>query len=168
MHRGKDAAAGHSDGRLHGRDQFEPPDPPADYFAQGLVSPVDKVYVATIQAGAAGNVAMALAIWAVPAAIIQWLGGPARQLGILLATGLLIPNPMVGWGRAQLGGCNPCTRRSGEPVPRPNCQASRAGRVETSMLISGTKRFSINLRLFSPKQTQPCQDQDELQPVVLD
>jgi uncharacterized oligopeptide transporter (OPT) family protein len=67
------------------------------YFAQGLVPPVDKVYVATIQAGAAGNVAMALAIWAVPAALIQWLGGPARQLGILLATGLLIPNPMAGW-----------------------------------------------------------------------
>ena len=67
------------------------------YFAQGLVPPVDKVYVATIQAGAAGNVAMALAIWAVPAAIIQWLGGPGRQLGILLATGLLIPNPMAGW-----------------------------------------------------------------------
>jgi len=67
------------------------------YFAQGLVPPVDKVYVATIQAGAAGDVAMALLIWAVPAAIIQWLGGPSRQLGILLATGLLIPNPMAGW-----------------------------------------------------------------------
>jgi uncharacterized oligopeptide transporter (OPT) family protein len=67
------------------------------YFAQGLVPPVAKVYVATIQAAATGNVAMALAIWAVPAAIIQWLGGPARQLGILLATGLLILNPMAGW-----------------------------------------------------------------------
>ncbi|MBV9018453.1 MAG: OPT/YSL family transporter [Alphaproteobacteria bacterium] len=67
------------------------------YFAQGLVPPVVKVYVATIQAGAAGDVAMALAIWAVPAALIQWLGGPSRQLGILLATGLLIPNPMAGW-----------------------------------------------------------------------
>jgi uncharacterized oligopeptide transporter (OPT) family protein len=67
------------------------------YFAQGLVPPVHKVYVATIQAGAAGNVAIALAVWALPAAVIQWLGGPARQLGILLATGLLIPNPMAGW-----------------------------------------------------------------------
>jgi len=61
------------------------------------VPPVGKVYVATIQAGAGGNVAMALAIWAVPAALIQSLGGPARQLGILLATGLLVPNPMAGW-----------------------------------------------------------------------
>jgi uncharacterized oligopeptide transporter (OPT) family protein len=32
------------------------------YFAQGLVPPVDKVYAATIQAGAAGDVATALAI----------------------------------------------------------------------------------------------------------
>jgi uncharacterized oligopeptide transporter (OPT) family protein len=29
--------------------------------------------------------------------MIQWLGGLARQLGILLATGLLIPNPIAGW-----------------------------------------------------------------------
>jgi hypothetical protein len=32
-----------------------------------------------------------------PGALIQLLGGPSRQLGILLATGLLIPNPMAGW-----------------------------------------------------------------------
>ena len=67
------------------------------YFAQGLVPPVDKVYAATIQAGATADVAWALAIWAIPAAIIQFIGGPSRQLGILLATGLLIPNPMAGW-----------------------------------------------------------------------
>jgi len=67
------------------------------YFAQDMVPPVDRVYIATIKAGATADVAMALLIWAIPAAIIQWLGGPARQLGILLATGLLIPNPMAGW-----------------------------------------------------------------------
>ena len=67
------------------------------YFAQGLVPPVDKVYAATIQAGATADVAWALAVWAIPAAIIQFLGGPSRQLGILLATGLLIPNPWAGW-----------------------------------------------------------------------
>ncbi|HTV88486.1 MAG TPA: OPT/YSL family transporter [Stellaceae bacterium] len=67
------------------------------YFAQNLVPPVDKVYVATIQAGATAEVAKAMLIWAIPGALIQLLGGPARQLGILLATGLLIPNPMAGW-----------------------------------------------------------------------
>jgi uncharacterized oligopeptide transporter (OPT) family protein len=67
------------------------------YFAQNLVPPVDKVFVATIQAGATGDVAKAMLIWALPGALIQLLGGPSRQLGILLATGLLIPNPMAGW-----------------------------------------------------------------------
>ena len=67
------------------------------YFAQNLVPPVDKVYVATIQAGATPEVAKALLIWAIPGALIQLLGGQSRQLGILLATGLLIPNPMAGW-----------------------------------------------------------------------
>ena len=62
-----------------------------------MVPPVDRVYVATIKAGATADVAMALLIWAIPGAIIQFLGGPSRQLGILLATGLLIPNPMAGW-----------------------------------------------------------------------
>jgi uncharacterized oligopeptide transporter (OPT) family protein len=67
------------------------------YFAQNLVPPVDRVYVAAINAGASSDVAQMLVLWAVPAAVIQWLGGPRRQLGILLATGLLIPNPLAGW-----------------------------------------------------------------------
>jgi uncharacterized oligopeptide transporter (OPT) family protein len=67
------------------------------YFAQNLVPPVDRVYVATIQAGATSEVAWALMLWAIPAAVIQFLGGPQRQLGVLLATGLLIPNPLAGW-----------------------------------------------------------------------
>jgi uncharacterized oligopeptide transporter (OPT) family protein len=67
------------------------------YFAQNLVPPVDRVYLATIQAGATAEVAKAMLIWAIPGALIQLLGGPSRQLGILLATGLLIPNPLAGW-----------------------------------------------------------------------
>ncbi len=66
-------------------------------FAQNLVAPVDRVYVATIKAGASAGVARSLAMWAIPGAIVQFLGGPRRQLGILLATGLLIPFPLAGW-----------------------------------------------------------------------
>jgi uncharacterized oligopeptide transporter (OPT) family protein len=66
-------------------------------FAQNLVAPVNRVYVATIKAGASASVATSLLIWAVPGAIIQFLGGPKRQLGILLATGLLIQFPLAGW-----------------------------------------------------------------------
>jgi uncharacterized oligopeptide transporter (OPT) family protein len=67
------------------------------FFAQNLVAPVDKVYVATIKAGASSSVAMSLLIWAIPGAIIQALGGPKRQLGVLLSTGLLIAFPIAGW-----------------------------------------------------------------------
>src|SRR6185503_12001900 len=67
------------------------------FFAQNLVAPVDRVYVATIKAGASAQVAWSLAMWAIPGAVIHLLGGPRRQLGILLATGLLIPFPLAGW-----------------------------------------------------------------------
>ncbi len=67
------------------------------FFAQNLVAPVDRVYVATIKAGASPDVAWQLLIWAIPGAIVQLLGGPRRQLGVLLATGLLIPFPLAGW-----------------------------------------------------------------------
>jgi uncharacterized oligopeptide transporter (OPT) family protein len=66
-------------------------------FARGLVAPVDKVYVATIKAGASAAVAWSLVIWAVPGAILQFLGGPKRQVGVLFATGLLIAAPVAGW-----------------------------------------------------------------------
>jgi uncharacterized oligopeptide transporter (OPT) family protein len=67
------------------------------FFAKNLVAPVDRVYVATIKAGASADVAWSLAMWAIPGAVIQFAGGPTRQLGILFATGLLIPFPLAGW-----------------------------------------------------------------------
>ncbi len=70
------------------------------YFAADLVPPVDRVYAATIAAGASPELARSLLLWAVPGALIQALGGPSRQMGILLATGLLIVNPVAGWTAA--------------------------------------------------------------------
>jgi len=67
------------------------------FFDRNLVAPVDRVYVATIKAGASPAVASALFLWAIPGAIVQYLGGPKRQLGVLLATGLLIQFPVAGW-----------------------------------------------------------------------
>ncbi|UQZ82911.1 OPT oligopeptide transporter protein [Paenibacillus konkukensis] len=67
------------------------------YFAQNLVPPIDKVYVSTIQAGASPEVAKQLLIWAIPGAIVQLLGGPSRQIGVLFATGLLIATPNACW-----------------------------------------------------------------------
>lgn len=67
------------------------------YFNQDLFPPVDRVYVTTINAGIDPGIVQNLLIWAVPGAIVQAIGGPDRQMGILLATGLLILNPLAGW-----------------------------------------------------------------------
>ncbi len=67
------------------------------FFSQGLVPPVDRVFVSTIKAGASPDVAKQLALSAIPGALIQWLGGSKRQLGILFGTGLLINFPIAGW-----------------------------------------------------------------------
>ena len=56
--------------------------------------------MATINAGATPGIAQMLLVWAIPGAIIQLIGGPKRQLGVLLATGLLIANPLAGWAVA--------------------------------------------------------------------
>lgn len=70
------------------------------YFTADLFPPVDRVFAATIEAGTSPELALALLLWAVPGALIQAAGGPSRQLGILLATGLLIVNPVAGWTAA--------------------------------------------------------------------
>ncbi|WP_257131583.1 OPT/YSL family transporter [Bacillus sp. AFS017336] len=67
------------------------------FFAQGLVPPIDAVYVSTIKAGASPEVAKQLLLWAIPGAILQLIGGPGRQLGVLFATGLLILSPNACW-----------------------------------------------------------------------
>ncbi|XEQ94844.1 hypothetical protein SCACP_37430 [Sporomusa carbonis] len=67
------------------------------YFSQNLVPPVDRVFVATIKAGIDASVVQNLLIWSIPGAIIQLLGGSKRQMGIMLATGLLILNPNAGY-----------------------------------------------------------------------
>ncbi|MET3292812.1 UNVERIFIED_CONTAM: putative oligopeptide transporter (OPT) family protein [Brevibacillus sp. OAP136] len=67
------------------------------FFAQNLVPPVDKVYASTIEAGASPEIAKQLLLWAIPGAILQFIGGANRQLGVMFATGLLILNPNAGW-----------------------------------------------------------------------
>jgi len=67
------------------------------YFTNDLFPPVSMVFVTTINAGTTVGIAKWLLIWAIPGAIIQFIGGPKKQLGILLATGLLINYPIAGW-----------------------------------------------------------------------
>lgn len=67
------------------------------YFSRDLLPPVDRVFAATMHGGISPHVAMSLAMWAVPGAVVQLVGGSKRQAGILLATGLLVSQPSAGW-----------------------------------------------------------------------
>ena len=67
------------------------------YFKADLFPPVDRVFAATIKAGAKPEILQKILLWAIPGAIVQLIGGAERQMGILLATGLLINNPMAGY-----------------------------------------------------------------------
>lgn len=68
------------------------------FFSDGRVPPVAKVYVDTIKAGLTDTHALWLMmLWAVPGALIQLIGGSSRQMGVLLATGLLVATPQAGW-----------------------------------------------------------------------
>ncbi len=69
----------------------------ASYFERDMFPPYDRVAAATIAAGASPSLAKALVLWALPGALLQAIGGPTRQLGVLLATGLLIDFPAAGW-----------------------------------------------------------------------
>ncbi len=67
-------------------------------FADGAVPPTSRVYADTIAAGLSDPSALVnLLIWAVPGAVVQTIGGPSRQMGVLLATGLLVATPNAGW-----------------------------------------------------------------------
>ncbi|MEU6658247.1 OPT/YSL family transporter [Streptomyces sp. NPDC046821] len=64
------------------------------YFRQGLIPPVAKVYADTVKHGLGDpGVLRTMLLWAIPGALIQLIGGPRRQMGVMLATGLLILTP---------------------------------------------------------------------------
>lgn len=61
-----------------------------------LYPPASKTLAATAKAAADPELARWLLTWAPVGFILQIVGGPERQLGILLATGLMILNPAAG------------------------------------------------------------------------
>ncbi|MFT3875993.1 MAG: OPT/YSL family transporter [Propioniciclava sp.] len=68
------------------------------YFENGQIPPVSKVYADTVAAGLTNpHTLQNMLTWAIPGAIIQALGGPKRQMGVMLATGLLISAPNACW-----------------------------------------------------------------------
>ncbi|MBZ4019818.1 OPT/YSL family transporter [Streptomyces purpurogeneiscleroticus] len=68
------------------------------YFRQGLIPPVAKVYADTVRHGLGDpGVLSTMLLWAVPGALVQLIGGTRRQMGVMLATGLLILTPHACW-----------------------------------------------------------------------
>jgi uncharacterized oligopeptide transporter (OPT) family protein len=67
------------------------------YFSNDLFPPVARVYATTVQSGVDPSLGMNLLLWAIPGALVQFLGGSDRQLGVLLGTGLLVLNAAAGW-----------------------------------------------------------------------
>ncbi|WP_337661810.1 OPT/YSL family transporter [Actinoalloteichus sp. AHMU CJ021] len=68
------------------------------FLEGGSIPPVATVYADTIKAGlGADGVLTNMLIWAVPGALIQLIGGSRRQMGVLLATGLLVGSVNACW-----------------------------------------------------------------------
>lgn len=67
------------------------------YFSQDKLVPASRLFAATIESGSSSEIAQLLLLWAIPGAILQWVGGGKNQLGILFSTGLMINYPIAGW-----------------------------------------------------------------------
>ncbi|OZM77967.1 OPT/YSL family transporter [Pseudonocardia sp. MH-G8] len=67
------------------------------YFSRDLFPPVDRVFAQLIDSGVDASVIGPMFLWAIPGALVQLVGGPRRQVGVLLATGLLVANPSAGF-----------------------------------------------------------------------
>jgi uncharacterized oligopeptide transporter (OPT) family protein len=68
------------------------------HFKLDMIPPVSKVFAATIKAGLQPEILRQLLIAGIFGAILQFVGGAKRAIGILFATGLLINNPIYGAG----------------------------------------------------------------------
>lgn len=68
------------------------------YFRLGTLAPVSPVFATTIKAGRNAEILTQLLRWGILGAVIQFVFGSRKTVGVLLATGLLIYSPMYGIG----------------------------------------------------------------------
>ncbi|MCI8293610.1 MAG: OPT family oligopeptide transporter [Hespellia sp.] len=66
------------------------------YFGNDMFAPVSRTFVTTIDAGSNMEIAKWLLIFAIPGAVLQFIGGPSKQLGVLFATGMLVGSTLTG------------------------------------------------------------------------
>ncbi len=67
------------------------------YFAADRIPPAAHVFAVAIRAGIAPGVMEKMAPWVLAGAALQLAGGPRRHLGLMLAAGMLLLAPAVGW-----------------------------------------------------------------------
>jgi uncharacterized oligopeptide transporter (OPT) family protein len=68
------------------------------HFKLDMVPPVSRVFAATVKAGVHPEIMRQLFFASIFGAVLQFVGGAKRAVGILFATGLLINNPIYGIG----------------------------------------------------------------------
>jgi len=121
-------------------------------FGRGLIPPIDRVYAAAIDTGAHPQTLASLALWALPGAFVQWIGGARRQLGVMLATGLLLGDP--GAGLAVLTGlalrliwlkCRPSRQEASREASREALQAFGGGVICADAIVSVVQGMSIGV-----------------------
>ena len=115
-------------------------------FAGGGMPPMGHVYAIAIRAGAPPGAGMALLLWAVVGAAIQFAGGARRQLGVMLAAGLLLYHPAAGW--AVLVGL--ALRYGLRRMREDQMQAFGAGMVAGEMLAGAPEAVQKGLRISGP------------------
>lgn len=68
------------------------------YFEADRIPPVAVVFADTIKVGFTNTDALqTMLLWSIVGAMLQVAGGASRQMGVMLATGLLIAVPYAGW-----------------------------------------------------------------------
>ncbi|MDM0010071.1 OPT/YSL family transporter [Variovorax sp. J22G73] len=106
------------------------------FFANHQTAPINAAYVAAIKAGISGDTARNLALWALPGALLQIVGGARQQLGVLFATGLLIASPMAGWMVAAGIGCRLVAHRVLGAAARERLEVFAGGVIAGDALYS--------------------------------
>ncbi|OPF79518.1 hypothetical protein VT50_0215760 [Streptomyces antioxidans] len=110
------------------------------FFSDGKVPPVAEVYVTTIKTGLEPGTMTTMLLWAIPGALVQLIGGPSRQMGVLLATGLLVATPQAGWmvlGALAVRQLYTVWRRRGIADPRAREESDEQAENDLSLVGAG-------------------------------
>ena len=113
-------------------------------FADGRFPPIAQVYADTVTAGFDDpSMLRNMLLAAIPGALIQLLGGPKRQMGVLLATGLLISAPNAGWMVLAALVVRVVWRRFGGKNAEQNISVFGAGMIAGDSLFSVGQIFTV-------------------------